>query len=174
MSLTNRLKRNGFTIIELLVVITVVGILATIIGGFLSGARDEAYYSRAKLELNTMSRALYMYELDYGMYPEDVDRDIPPGIEEYLDDIETEMWPKAPWPGSVYDYDVFETGGVDTVQISIRFCEIGAPETCNFPRFEWANNFDVNSSAYWCISGNCQAHPFAAADHPGYCFNCRE
>lgn len=169
----NRINHtDGFTIVELLIVIVVIAVLTLISATVYSGVQQQAYYSRAKQELNMMSRAVELYNLEYGTYPDDVDRDVPPGIEEFIDIPPDEIWPKAPWPGSVYDYDLFEYDGEEVVQISIRFCEIGQPETCNFPSFDWAEDFDVNSSMYWCINGSCKAHPAMSPDYPGYCVNC--
>jgi len=165
---------RGFTLIELLIAMVVIGILATLVIGNLAGATDAALLARAKAEFRTMRNAIQVYRIYNDGYPSDVNRDIPPGIEPYLSSSDTDNWPDAPWPGSVYDYDAFISGGEPTYQISIRFCEIGQPDTCNFPDLDWAQNFEINSSAYWCIEGNCKAHPSEPADYPGYCVNCTE
>jgi type II secretory pathway pseudopilin PulG len=152
----------------------IIGILSTFAFSSLAGATDATRLARATAEFRTMRNAIQVYRIYNDSYPSDVDRDIPPGIEPYLSSSDADNWPVAPWPGSVYDYDAFVSGGVPTYQISIRFCEIGDPASCNFPDLDWAADFDVNSSAYWCIEGNCKAHPSQPADHPGYCVNCGE
>ena len=163
---------KGLTLIELLLAMVVMGILATMALGSLVDATDATRLAQAKAEMRTMRNAINVYKIYNESYPSDVNRDIPPGIEPYLSSSDSDNWPDAPWPGSVYDYDAFVSGGVPTYQISIRYCEIGQPETCNFPDLEWAENFDVQSSAYWCIEGNCKSHPSQPADHPGYCISC--
>jgi prepilin-type N-terminal cleavage/methylation domain-containing protein len=163
---------SGFTLIELLVVIAVIGILATIVLVSLNSARDKAYEARSKAEGKNIVTALELYASTYGDYPPDTDRDLPPGIEQYLGAGE---WPKAPWPGSIYDWDNWNDPltGEKIYQISVRFCPLGQPDQCQFPNRPWAANFDYYSSAYFCISGPCRAHISQPINHPGYCLNCQ-
>jgi hypothetical protein len=125
-----------------------------------------------------METALEMYKLDHGgEYPADANRDIPSGLEQYLAGGDVDNWPKAPWPGSVYDWDNWEDpddSDLRIYQVSIRFCPAGGDiTTCKFPEEDWAANFDVNSSVYYCIEGNCRAHINEDIDYPGYCVNCQ-
>lgn len=171
------LKNKGFTVIELLIVIAIIGILASVVLGAMGRARDKTYISRSKLEYKSMVTALELYYEDNGDYPPDASRDIPPGLEEYLATSEgSDQWPNAPWPGSVYDWDNWDDPdnlGEKIYQISIRFCPAGGElEDCNFPNEDWAEDFDVNSAAYYCISGACRSHINEDIDYPGYCINC--
>jgi prepilin-type N-terminal cleavage/methylation domain-containing protein len=166
----------GFTIIELLLVIAILGILANIVLPSLLFAKERARYSRALLELRQIEDALHLYNEQYGTYPNDASRNIPPGLEEFLAANDIDNWPDAPWSGSVYDWDAWDdpdTPGERIYQISIRFCPIGGPiENCNFPHFDWALNFGVNSAMYYCVSGACRAHIAEPIGYPGYCVNC--
>lgn len=173
MSFSIKSDESGFTIVELLVVIVIIVVLARFVLSAFDNINDEAYLSRAASEFRSMHIALELYRVENGEYPEDVNRDIPPGIEKYLEKTDADRWPSAPWPGAVYDYDKFTADGVETYQISIRFCDIGNPDSCRFPNIEWAEDFDINSSVYHCIQGNCRPHPNQPADHPGYCVNCQ-
>lgn len=62
-------KQTGFTIVELLIVIVVIGILAAITivayNGIQARARDNVRYSDAKVIIN----ALELYKTDHGTYP---------------------------------------------------------------------------------------------------------
>lgn len=168
-------KQHGFTIIELLVVVVIIGTLVALAVPQLFAARERAYMGRAMAEFNTMRTAVALYKEDNdGEYPPDSNRNLPQGLEDYIGpNNQISRWPIAPWPGSVYDYDAFEDeNGEWYYQISIRYCAIGQPETCKFPRAEWARDFDMSSSVYFCLEGACQAHPHAPANHPGYCVNC--
>lgn len=165
--------KRGFTLLELLIVVGIIGVLSNIVLGNLGSARDKAFEVRGKKELRTLHEALQMYITDNGgRTPVDVSRGLPPGLEDYLPSGD---WPSAPWPGSVYDWDVWTDpqGGPQIQQISIRFCPAGGgTSTCQFPRESWAQNFGVNSAAYYCIQGTCRSHIAESVNYPGYCMNC--
>lgn len=170
-------KFRGFTLIELLIVIAIIGILASIFVPTLSLVRDKAYQARAESELRSIRQALELYAGDHDQYPPDVDRDIPPGLEEYL---APGLWPNAAWSGSVFDWENWAPDELahnpkeQIYQISIRFCPLGEPDQCRFPNQDWANNFDYHSAVFYCISGPCRSHSNQLPEHPGYCVNCEE
>lgn len=168
-------QNSGFTIVELLIVISVIAILAAIITVAYRGITSRSYEGRAMTELAAISRGVQLYKLSNHKYPDDVERNIPVAIFDFTDSPAASYWPNAPWPGSVYDYDKFVgSDGADVIQVSIRFCPVGGPiSACKFPKESWATGFGVNSSAYWCISGKCRAHPNESDTYPGYCLNCR-
>jgi len=167
-------KQKGFSLIEILLVIAIIGILAAIVYTNNGRIKEKTYLSRANVELKTFAYALRMYAFENNnVFPDDVNRDLPAGLEAYLN---TEPnWPDAPWPGSVYDWDNWMIDGQPVYQISIRFCPIGGPlSACNFPDESWAEDFDINSAYYYCISGSCRSHSSEPVDYPGYCSNCEE
>jgi len=163
----------GFTILELLIVIAIIGYLSTVVLGSTRSARDKALEARGKKELLTIYEALQLYMTDRGgRMPADVSRGLPPGLEEYLPSGD---WPGAPWPGSVYDWDVWDdpASSVDIAQISVRFCPAGGPlSSCQFPNEEWAAGFGVNSAFYYCVQGACRSHIAEAVSYPGKCASC--
>jgi prepilin-type N-terminal cleavage/methylation domain-containing protein len=166
---------RGFTLLEIMAVISIIGILAALILPSIIGARKAAYLSRTKAEFRSIATALEFWINDQGSYPADVNRGLPPGLEQYL---APGTWPAAPWPESVYDWDSWAPADLAyppstlTRQISVRFCPLGEPEQCNFPNEPWAANFDYHSSVYYCVSGACRAHASQPMSHPGYCINC--
>jgi general secretion pathway protein G len=60
---------NGFTLIELMVVIVILGILAAIIAPRVIGRTDDAKVTEAKVQIRNLETALNLYKLDNGVYP---------------------------------------------------------------------------------------------------------
>lgn len=164
--------RSGFTLIELVIVMGILSVLFTFFLSYILDSLNDARLTRAEGELNQFQKATLNYVIENGgEWPGDVDRGLPPGIEEYLG---PGSWPYGPWPGSEYDWDAYvDSSGDQVYQVSIRFCPLGEPELCQFPDEPWAADFDYHSSVYFCIQGPCRAHPNQPIDHPGYCINCR-
>ena len=66
-----RLRRagRGFTLIELMVVIFIIGLLAALIIPKFSGAADRARRVKAEADIQALKGALDRYNLDAGQYP---------------------------------------------------------------------------------------------------------
>ena len=60
---------EGFTLIEIMVVILILGLLATIVVQSLRGAADKAKKTKAQADLAEIKTALDRYSLDNGYYP---------------------------------------------------------------------------------------------------------
>jgi general secretion pathway protein G len=61
--------RKGFTLIELMVVIIILGVLAGLVLPRFMGRTEEAKRTKAKLQIENLESALKLYKLDNGNYP---------------------------------------------------------------------------------------------------------
>lgn len=116
----------GFTLIEIMVVIAIIGILATLIVPKIMGKPDEARVIAAKQDVGTIVQALKLYRLDIGRYPT-TEQGIKALVEKPTTEPIPQNWkmggyldyvPKDPWgnpyqysnPGARGEIDVFSYG----------------------------------------------------------------
>lgn len=62
-------RRAGFTIVELLIVIVVIGILAAIVIVAYSGVQERAKYSSKRSDIETLQKLVEVYNAQNGSYP---------------------------------------------------------------------------------------------------------
>ena len=62
-------RASGFTLIEILVVVFIIGLLATIVSVNVIGQTDNARVTKAKADLKEIEQGLHLYKLDNGIYP---------------------------------------------------------------------------------------------------------
>jgi general secretion pathway protein G len=62
-------RTAGFTLIEILVVVFIIGLLATIVSVNVIGQTDNARITKAKADLKQIEQGLHLYKLDNGIYP---------------------------------------------------------------------------------------------------------
>ena len=61
--------RHGFTLVELMVVVVIMGVLAALVVPRLMGRTDDARVLAAKQDIDTFTQALKLYRLDNQRYP---------------------------------------------------------------------------------------------------------
>lgn len=125
--MANRRKEDrsnrGFSLIELIVVLVILGLLATVVGPKVMDRLGRGKAEIAKLQIDQLDGALGLFRFDVGRYPttaEGLSALIQnPGIENwsgpYLDKM---TLPKDPWardyqyraPGQFGDYDLYSLG----------------------------------------------------------------
>ena len=89
--------QEGFTLIEIMVVVVILGLLATIVAQNVFGETDRARLTRVKADLTTIKDACGRYRIHHqGRYPEDLTElvQVEDGSERYL---EMDEVPKDPW-----------------------------------------------------------------------------
>ncbi|WP_029912964.1 type II secretion system major pseudopilin GspG [Pelobacter seleniigenes] len=62
-------NNRGFTLIEIMVVVVILGILAAIVVPKLLDRPDQAKVTKAKVDMKGLEEALGMFKLDNGFYP---------------------------------------------------------------------------------------------------------
>ena len=64
-----RKEESAFTLVELLLVVTIIGILAGAVLINFSGQANRAKETRARMDIQNLETALQTYEITYGSYP---------------------------------------------------------------------------------------------------------
>ncbi len=90
--------RAGFTLIELMVVLVILGLLATFIGPKILSRPDDARVSKAVNDMQAIESALKMYKLDTGVYPTTEQ-----GLKALIEKPETDPVPNGWKPGGYLD-----------------------------------------------------------------------
>lgn len=110
----DRRRRRGFTLLELIVVITIIGILGTFVVARIAGSTDKARIQKAKSDLKTIYGAAVTYQAQTGDWPEQISELVNATDENGLPIPGTlDKMPKDPW-GNEY---VMEEGSYGPVFI---------------------------------------------------------
>ena len=107
------IKNSGFTLIEVLVVVVILGILAAIIVPNIMDKPGQAKITKAKADIRAIESAFNMYRLDHHVYPTTDE-----GIEALVTGDYLPRMPKDPWdhpyqylsPGVQGKIDIFTLG----------------------------------------------------------------
>ena len=99
--------QRGFTLIELMIVVVILGLLATIIMPKILDRPEQARRTKAKVDIRNIQSALALFKTDTGYFPstsEGLEALVGnPGVEGYNDEGYLERTPKDPW-GNHYVY----------------------------------------------------------------------
>lgn len=63
------MNNRGFTLIEIMVVVVILGILAAVVVPRFLSRPDEARVTKAKVDMKSIEEALGLFKLDHGFYP---------------------------------------------------------------------------------------------------------
>ena len=63
------MKQKGFTLIEIMVVIVIIGLLATLVLPRVMGRQEQALVAKAQSDIQALASALKFYKLDNFIYP---------------------------------------------------------------------------------------------------------
>ena len=125
MSISLRRRSTGFTLIEILVVLVILGLLAGLVGPRLFGKVDSSKVKTAETQVKMLTTALQTFRLDVGRFPTTDEglaalskrpegSDVPAWAGPYLD----EALPLDPW-GHAYEYRDEPASGQDFTLYSL-------------------------------------------------------
>ncbi|KEQ18484.1 type II secretion system major pseudopilin GspG [Endozoicomonas numazuensis] len=119
-------KQSGFTLIEIMVVIVILGVLASMVAPNVLGNKKKADQQKAVSDIVALENALDMYKLDNNHFPStqqglDSLVELPSGTPQprnYRDNGYIRRLPQDPWgndylmqsPGEFGDVDIFSAG----------------------------------------------------------------
>ncbi len=121
-------KRSGFTLIEIILVVVIIGILAGIAIPRMGGKTERAQISQAQSNINSLSMAIQEYEMMNGMYPS--------SLQGLLDEskggpfMEKKKIPTDPWEAP-FSYSAPGSHNTHTFDLS-----------CTSPKGTVVNNWD--------------------------------
>ena len=119
-------KHSGFSLIELIAVVAILGILAAVVAPKIFNQPGKARMAKARTEISNIQSALQLYKLENFNYPS-TDQGLKALVEQPTGDPEAPNWqeggyldrlPKDPWqreylyvsPGENGDIDIYTLG----------------------------------------------------------------
>ncbi|MCH9827702.1 MAG: type II secretion system major pseudopilin GspG [Gammaproteobacteria bacterium] len=123
-------RQHGFTLIEIMVVVVILGILAAIVVPRIMSRPDDARIAKAKQDIRVIESALELYRLDNFYYPS-TQQGLEALVQQPGGEPPAKNWkpggylksmPKDPWdrpyqylnPGSHGEYDIYSLGADGT------------------------------------------------------------
>lgn len=119
-------RARGFSLIEIMVVLVIIGLLASIIGPRILGTAEDARKKKVLADFANVETALKLYKLDNYVYPSTEqglqalveETTIAPVPKNFKDGGYMEKLPKDPWggdyiyvsPGDHGDFDIYSLG----------------------------------------------------------------
>jgi general secretion pathway protein G len=118
-------QQRGFTLIEIMVVVIILGILVAMVAPNVIGRIDDAQITKAKTEIRTMESALKFYRIDNFDYPTTeqglealVTKPSDPNIRNWKPGGYVDRLPNDPWgrpylylyPGNQGEIDIYTLG----------------------------------------------------------------
>lgn len=117
-------KHRGFSLIEIMVVLVIIGMLATLVGPRVFGVLQQGNESKIKADFSTLKTSLTMYKTENFVFPS-TEQGLEALVTEPQSDPKPRKWsgyldklPKDPWqnpyqyvtPGDAHPFDIYTLG----------------------------------------------------------------
>ena len=149
----NRLDQRGFTLVEVLLVVTIVGILAAVVIPSFANATVETQQKAFAACLKTFYAAAMYYEAKTGEYPADSSSgNCPAGWEDYID---KDIWTRPTPVGGVWDTEFEDSGVTSAVGVHFGGSHNNNPGDAYMSEVdELIDNGDLNTGSFRKIAGD--------------------
>ncbi|MBW2708409.1 MAG: type II secretion system major pseudopilin GspG [Deltaproteobacteria bacterium] len=139
-----RKREMGFSLIELLIVMVIMGLLAALVGPRMFGKVGKSKQNAARAQMSLFETALDTYRLDVGKYPATGQglqalRTNPGGEAKWDGPYLSKVVPKDPW-GNPYGYRRTDNGEVEITSLGANGTEGGDGEDKDISNREGEEN----------------------------------
>ncbi len=137
-------RRAGVTLIEMLVVVTIIALFAALVGPSLFKQSDKARVTAARVQINNFRAALGQYKLDTGIFPTTEQglaalRVKPENVNQWQGPYLGQEVPVDPW-GRPYDYKFPGEHGDEPDLVSLGADGQAGGEGINADIVSWKSN----------------------------------
>lgn len=107
---TEKYNDRGFTLVEIMVVVVIIGLIAGLVGPRIFGRLEQAKIKAASTQMNQLKTTLSTYRLDIGRYPNSLDCLITACDDGWAGPyLDGDQVPLDPWK-TPYQYEVGDSG----------------------------------------------------------------
>ena len=114
-------SRRGFTLLEILVVISIIALLSAVLMGFIGRGRATAHRAQCDVKLKGIALALDAYRSQHGQYPKDLDLLV---TEKYLPNEDALKCPSDARPNGSYSEYYVKRAPRDDASLPVLVCPL--------------------------------------------------